>query len=578
MALWGNFTYSSSPMGAENFSFQSGSSGDLRYQYVMQHSLQNVLDTDYRPSAAREPVFAYAHDFGGVSSASVRYTIGSVQEPAIRYLTGQGVVPLQPWWKHCYADIHQMIDFHFNDFNATQALAARFESQLRADVNAYYSANTAMGYSNGTQGHNNTDRYGREYIYNPANSYGFLDPQNFSGIAIPDVDEADAYYSIVALSARQVMGAYVLVIPPSSGAGSDDANSTAPEPLLFQKEISSDGNTNTVDVMYPTMPFLLYANPNLLRYSLEPLYQNQEGGFYPNAYSMHDLGSHYPNATGHVEGDDEYMPVEESGNMILMSYAYYKFTNDTTYLQTHYPLLRQFASYLTLYSLLPGYQLSTDDFAGRLANQTNLAIKGIVGLAAMAQIALANNDPSAAANYSATALAFYKQWEQLAIDPTGTHTLLAYNWRSSYSLLYNIYPAYLLSLPIIPSRLYEMQCRFYPSVSQVFGVPLDSRHVYTKSDESLWTAATCGGLGAGAGAEGAGTRRLLVNGVARWINETGTGAPFSDLWDTVGEGGFGGRPEIVEFRARPVVGGHFSLLAVGRAREVGGGLRGWERG
>lgn len=57
-----------------------------------------------------------------------------------------------------------------------------------------------------------------------------------------------------------------------------------------------------------------------------------------------------------------------------------------------------------------------------------------------------------------------------------------------------------------------------------------------------------------------------MNGVARWINETGTGAPFSDLWDTVGEGGFGGRPEIVEFRARPVVGGHFSLLAVGRAR------------
>lgn len=184
----------------------------------------------------------------------------------------------------------------------------------------------------------------------------------------------------------------------------------------------------------------------------------------------------------------------------------------------------------------------------------------------MAQIALANNDSSAAANYSATASTFYKQWEQLAIDPTGTHTLLAYNWRSSYSLLYNIYPAYLLSLPIIPSRLYEMQCRFYPPVSQIYGVPLDSRHVYTKSDESLWTAATCGGAGAGAGAA---TRRLMVNGVARWINETGTGAPFSDLWDTVGEGGFGGRPEIVEFRARPVVGGHFSLLAVGRARGWG---------
>ena len=93
---------------------------------------------------------------------------------------------------------------------------------------------------------------------------------------------------------------------------------------MFQKEISSDGNVNTVDVMYPAMPFFLYANPELLRYNLEPLFQNQEGGFYPNGYSMHDLGTHYPNATGHVEGNDEYMPVEESGDMILMTYAYYK--------------------------------------------------------------------------------------------------------------------------------------------------------------------------------------------------------------------------------------------------------------
>lgn len=57
------------------------------------------------------------------------------------------------------------------------------------------------------------------------------------------------------------------------------------------------------------MPFFLYANPDLLRYNLEPLFQNQEGDFYPNEYSMHDLGTNFPNATGHVEGNDEYMPV-----------------------------------------------------------------------------------------------------------------------------------------------------------------------------------------------------------------------------------------------------------------------------
>ncbi|KAI4153197.1 MAG: hypothetical protein L6R39_001628 [Caloplaca ligustica] len=533
LALWGNFTYSSSPTSARNFSFQSGFSGDLRYRYIMQHSLQDTVDEDYRPFATREPVFAYAHDFGTISSASVRYTIGSVQQPIVRYLASQGVVPLNPWWSQCYGDIHQMIEFHFNDFDQSQILAAQFETQLKADVDTYYGANMAMVYSNSTPsppppfanstlGYNGTDQYGNQYIFDPGNGYGFLDPRNFSGIAIPDVQEAEAYYSLVALVTHQVMGAYTLAIPPSSATGST-TSSNATEPLMFQKEISSDGNVNTVDVMYPAMPFFLYANPDLLRYNMEPLYQNQEGGFYPNQYSMHDLGSHYPNATGHVEGNDEYMPVEESGNMILMSYAYYKFTSNTSYLLHHYPKLQQYASYLLSFTLTPGNQLSTDDFAGQLVNQTNLAIKGIVGIAAMAEIALLCNDPASAANYSSTTSAFYSQWETFAIAPDGTHTLLSYQWRSSYSLLYNIYPALLLNLSVIPASLYEMQSSFYPSVSQVFGVPLDNRHSYTKSDESLWTAATCSPE----------TRRLFVNGLAYWLNVTSTDRPFTDLFETI---------------------------------------------
>ncbi|KAL8842910.1 MAG: hypothetical protein Q9170_000314 [Blastenia crenularia] len=568
VALWGNVTYSSRPMDAKRFSYQSGFSGDLRYQYIMQHTLQSIVDADSRPTATREPVFAYAHDFGSVSTASVRYTIGTVQQPIVRYLTGQGVVPLQPWWSQCYGDIHQMIDFHFNDFDQTQILASQFESQLKADVNSYYRDNMATVYSNNissapapyansSQGYNGIDEYGNRYTYDSSNGYGFLDPRNFNGIAIPDVQEAEAYYSIVALSARQIMGAYTLAIPPSLIGSNVSSNAT--EPLMFQKEISSNGNVNTVDVMYPAMPFFLYANPDLLRYNLEPLYQNQEGGFYPNEYSMHDLGSHYPNATGHVEGDDEYMPVEESGNMILLSYAYYIFTSDTTYLRLHYPKLRQYASYLIAFSLTPGNQLSTDDFAGQLVNQTNLAIKGIVGIAAMSSIAALVNDPASASNYSTAADSFYSQWTSYAINPEGTHTLLSYQWRSSYSLLYNIYPALLLNLSIIPSSLYEMQSAFYPSVSQIFGVPLDNRHSYTKSDESLWTAATCAPE----------TRRLFVNGLGYWLNVTSTDRAFSDLFETVGEGGYPVSPAPVFFIARPVVGGHFSLLALEKSRTLG---------
>ena len=255
--------------------------------------------------------------------------------------------------------------------------------------------------------YNGSDQFADQYIFDPNNGCGFLNPTNFNGIAIPDVQEAEAYYSIVALSARQVMGAYVLPMRPSTGGCNSSSNTS--DPLMFQKEISSDGNVNTVDIMYPAMPFFLYSNPNLLRFNLEPLYQNPEGGFYLNEYSMHDLGTHFPNATGHVEGDDEYTPVEESGNMILMTYAYYKFSSDAGFVQQHYAMLQQFAQYLVELSLTPGKQLSTDDFAGQLVNQTNLAIKGIVGLQAMASIATIANNAVSSENYSSTTSTFYRQ-------------------------------------------------------------------------------------------------------------------------------------------------------------------------
>ena len=568
--LWGNFTYSSTKSTAKSFTYQSGYSSTLRFQHVMQHSLQNVVDSDYRPFATRELAFAYAHDFGQTAAASVRYSIGSVQQPMIRYLTSTGVVPLQPWWMKCYGDIFQMISFHLNDFATTQTLASRFETQLKQDVNSYYSANMAMVYSsntpavpppwsNGTMPYNGTDQYSEQYMFDPNNAYGFLEPANFSGIAIPDVQEVEAYYSIVALSARQVMGAYVFTEPPPGGCSNSSSNIS--EPLMFQKEISSDGNVNTVDVMYPAMPFFLYANPDLLRYNLEPLYQNQEGGFYPNQYSMHDLGTHFPNAPGHVAGNDEYMPVEESGNMILMTHAYFKFSGDSSFIKQHYTKLQQFATYLIKFSLTPGLQLSTDDFAGQLVNQTNLAIKGIIGLQAMASIATIAGDLTSSHNYSSTASSFYKQWETFAIDPSGRHTLLSYQWRSSYGLLYNTFPNILLNLNLIPQSLYDIQSAWYPTTSQIFGIPLDNRHSYTKSDWEMWTAATCSPQ----------TRRLFVNALGYWLNHTDADRPFTDLYETIDTGSYPASPWPIYFNARPVAGGHYSLLALLRRDQIGGG-------
>ena len=161
------------------------------------------------------------------------------------------------------------------------------------------------------------------------------------------------YATITTLAYRQAFGALQL-------AG------TAAQPYLFLKEISSDGDTSTVDVVFPTMPALLYANPTLVRLLLDPLFENQERGPYPNKYAEHDLGG-FPNAGGYPGGNDEAMPLEECGNMIIMALAYAQRSGDTAYLKTHYPKLSQWATFLSDESLIPANQLSTDDFAGLLA-------------------------------------------------------------------------------------------------------------------------------------------------------------------------------------------------------------------
>lgn len=162
------------------------------------------------------------------------------------------------------------------------------------------------------------------------------------------------FVTIASLTVRQAFG------------GTQLCGTTA-APYLFLKEISSDGNVQTVDVCFPFHPILIYTNPTLLQYLLDPLFINQESGQYPNMYSMHDLGFSYPNATGHVLGNDEKQPLEECGNMLIMTLAYAQRANDTAYLSQHFPILDQWTQYLIEEALIPADQISTDDFAGALA-------------------------------------------------------------------------------------------------------------------------------------------------------------------------------------------------------------------
>jgi len=342
------------------------------------------------------------------------------------------------------------------------------------------------------------------------------------------------YAAICALAVRQFMAGTELV----------DHNGS---PWAMLKEISSNGNMCTVDVIYPAFPGFLYLDPAYLRLLLEPLFDYAERGGWPKAFAEHDLGTHYPNATGHNDGQEEDMPVEESANMLIMAAALAQrlpAADAQSFTQAHYAILKQWADYLVDNALDPGLQNQTDDFTGFIAHSVNLALKGIVGIGAMSLLSRSLGNTTEADHYLSVARSYVSQWFDRAQDPSGTHLRLAYDRDNTWSLKYNGYPDKLLGLDLVPEAVHAQEAAWYQANAGTYGVLLDPRNPYTKGDWEIWTAAWLSDRP---------VRDALINGVYNFANTTSGRVPFSD-WYNVGNGSLWG------FMARPVVGGFLALL------------------
>ncbi|KAI0101780.1 glutaminase GtaA [Nemania sp. FL0031] len=485
---WGNYYWSTA--NTAGLTYQIGSDVDVRGTFQSNGSLPNSKDTNFRAVNDNWPVFGFAKNLGSVSSKSVNtlFTIGVTQDDAIQLLgQGDGLTTYHSLWTDYFKSELEAVTFFYNDYKTAAGLATRLDSKIASD-----------------------------------------------SIAAAGQD----YATITSLAVRQVFGALQFT-------------GTAKDPVVFLKEISSNSDIQTVDVIFPAIPLILYTNPNLLNYLLKPLFLNQENGHYPNTNAIHDLGT-FPLAKGYPDGTDEPQPLEECGNMIIMVLAYYQRTKDTAYLKQHYSILTQWAGYLIDESLIPADQISTDDFAGSLANQTNLAIKGIIGLRAMADISKITGHADDSSKYLNISTSYIKQWQTLGINSAAhpPHTTLSYGDGASHGLLYNLYSNSLLGFgyDFVPKYVYDMQSNFYPTVALEYCVPLDTRHTYSKTDWQLWSAAI-------ASEE---TRNDIISRIANWISVTPTNRAFTDLYDCV----TGDYPPGIQFTARPVQGGLFSLLAL----------------
>jgi Domain of unknown function (DUF4965)/Domain of unknown function (DUF5127)/Domain of unknown function (DUF1793)/Domain of unknown function (DUF4964) len=433
-------------------------------------------DMDMPRRADRRTVLASAFDLGQVSNtASSRHVLLAYDDIySIEYLNQW----LRPYWRRNGMTIGQLLEKAEQEYGSLDQRSRQFDEELGADLR----------------------RIG-----------------------------GDGYAEVAELSFRQGIAAHKLVADVEG------------HPMLFPKENFSNGCIATVDVIYPSSPFFLLFNPELLKAQLEPLMKYTETGRWRFPFAPHDLGT-YPKANGQVYGGGErtienQMPVEESGNMLLMFAALAKIEGNAKYANRYWPQLKQWAEFLQKEGMDPGNQLSTDDFAGHLAHNANLSIKAILALGGYSVLAEMTGRKSEATTYHQLAQEMANHWVQMAQD--GDHYRLAFDQAGTWSQKYNLVWDRILGLNLFPAKVTQTEIRFYEAHLNRFGLPLDNRRDYTKLDWEVWTATLT---------DNREEFNALIAPLPRFINESPSRVPLTDWYSTTDAKQSG-------FQARSVVGG-----------------------
>ncbi|KAI0368348.1 DUF1793-domain-containing protein [Pilatotrama ljubarskyi] len=456
--------------------------------------LMNTASTAFATIQPVFTVFAISVDLGQIQStpAPVTWAVGYVRNPSIAYTAPDGATQqLSPYFVTKYgSNIEQAIDDFTSAFPTIQQNCVALDQAI-----------------------------------------------------VGNASEVSAHYAdLVSLAARQTMGSFDITVSTDSGG-----KPNASDVRIFVKDIGSSSTAQRVDPverMYAALPALIYFNASLVGPMLVPLLDAQDG-LSGLMYAAQDLGTAYPNATGthgaHPQG------IEQSGNMLIMLYAHARFSGDGSLIYTHYNLTKRWADYLVNNALTPSNQMTADNESN--ANMTNLAIKGIIGVKAMAEISRALGEDFDAQQYDSHAAALVGQWQSLALSTDGKHLLGTYGNQQSWALMYNLYADRLLGTDLVSQALLQGQTAFYKTLvtsAPVFGLPLDNTVGSTSAAWLLFTAATVLDND---------VRDSLIEGVWARASSNLTSGAFPDQYD-VGTG------SVLEGSPSPALGAMFSILAL----------------
>ncbi|KAJ6093532.1 hypothetical protein N7486_008821 [Penicillium sp. IBT 16267x] len=430
-------------------------------------------------------VVGFAHDLGTTADESaVTFAIGHVREASINFLGAAQT----GYYRVAYPDTVDAVSYFLDDYDAANTESTQFDDLISSTGSSSFGSN---------------------------------------------------YSDVLALSVRQVYGGIEVTIPNESLDTS--------ETRAFIKEISSDGNINTVDVIYATFPIFYILSPDYIKLLLTPVFEYMATDAYSESYAVHDIGASYPNATGHLSSGES-MPIEESGNVIFLTYAYQKAGGDTDLYDTYSSQIKTYATYLYNNGLYPAAQLSLNDALGDLANQTNLAVKAAVALTTYGKLASDTTYVTTGRDWAD------KIWtDHLGSDAAGTRFLIQYDI-TPWFLVFNYYPDKLFGLDVFPDDTYNATAEFYPTVREDAGVPLDGTIGWGQTNWQSFVAATVSGD----------ARSSFINDIWAYISNGLNTAPFCDRYWVTASGSYSAG-ESYSFRARPTLGSHFALAALSGA-------------
>ncbi len=350
----------------------------------------------------------------------------------------------------------------------------------------------------------------------------------------------EKYAELLSLAYRQVIAAHKLVL---------DENG---EILYISKECNSNGCAATVDVSYPSIPMYLIYNPELVKGMMRPVYKFAESDAWIFDFAPHDVGQ-YPLLNGQVYANNQkdiekwQMPVEECGNMLIMEANVAVATGNADFANEHLELLEKWCGYLIKHGADPGHQLCTDDFAGHLAHNCNLSLKAIMGLQGMSMIMQMLGNDEKSAYYREEAVKMAENWKKTAVNPDGT-TRLAFDRPDSYSMKYNMVWDKVWNSGLFGQEFMDAEIADNMKHFNEYGMPLDSRADYTKSDWLVWTASMSS------------SDKIFEEFIAplwKAYNESPSRVPMTDWYDTV-------TSKWVSFRHRTVQGGLFMRMLMNK--------------